>query len=101
MYVYIYIYVIIYVLCMYIYIHTHGLATELAGYLEVAITQYNYHYVPGLKPKVSLQSSANISCLADLRTARPSSVISKSQPQARDTCGRPTALGNLSDRVAP
>ena len=67
----------------------------------MAITQHNYHYVPGLKPKVSLQSSANISCLADLRTARPSSVISKSQPQARDTCGRPTALGNHSDRVAP
>ena len=54
---------------MYIYIHV-CLATELAGFhdLEVAITQYNYHYVPGLKPKVSLQSSANISCLADLRT---------------------------------
>ena len=92
-----------YMYCIYIYTHTHGLATELAGFhdLEVAITQYNYHYVPGLKPKVSLQSSANISCLADLRTARPSSVISKSQPQARDTCGRPTALGNHSDRVAP
>ena len=95
------IYIYILYICIYIYMYVLQLSWQ--GFMTSKWLSHSTTITMSLgwSPKYPCNLLPTFLVLRTCGQARPSSVISKSQPQARDTCGRPTALGNHSDRVAP